>query len=51
MDEKKYQLIMILLKKIQRKLIEDDRIPLDSAKEINKILKDIQLILKNIGEK
>jgi hypothetical protein len=50
MDEKKYKLIMILLKKIQKKLIEDDRIPLDSAKEINKIINDVQLILKNIGE-
>lgn len=51
MNKQEKEIILVLLRKLQKILINDDNIPLSSAKEINKIIIDIQNILKNMESK
>lgn len=51
MNKQEKEIILVLLRKLQKILINDDNIPLLSAKEINKIIVDIQNILKNMESK
>ena len=51
LTEKDIKLIMILLRQSQNVLVKDIMIPMDSAKEINGYIVNIQNILKNKGVK